>query len=68
MVKRFIVGLTEQDIKEMVPPIGLVKKILKLRQVSEFHSHLFEFVAITVLLHRVSFHLLLHCRLDPLES
>ena len=45
------------------PPIGLVKKILKLRRVSEFHSHLFEFVAITVLLLRVSF----HCRLDPLE-
>lgn len=27
-------SLTEQDIKEIVPPIGLVKKILKLRQVS----------------------------------
>lgn len=28
------VSLTEKDIKEMVPPIGLVKKILKLREVN----------------------------------
>ena len=52
----------------MVPPIGFVKKILKLRQVSQFHSHLFEFVVITVLFVRISFHLLLHCRRNPLES
>ena len=34
------VSLTEQDIKEMVPPIGLLKKILKLRQVNHIVLHL----------------------------
>ena len=34
------ISLTEQDIKGMVAPIGLVKKILKLRQVNCIPAYL----------------------------
>ena len=34
-------SLTEQDIKDMIPPIGIVKKILKLQHVSYYMHNCF---------------------------